>query len=210
MGGNLYPGTLRSAYRRGIFPWPITGLPMVWFCPPERAILEFSRLHIPRSLQRVRRKSRLRFTIDAAFDQVIEGCRRARRPGQDGTWITSAMLRAYQTFHREGHAHSAEAWDEGVLVGGIYGVDADGAFAGESMFYTQPYASKLALLHLVEHLQARGLEWMDIQMTTPVTESLGGRYIPRDAFLALLKQTQERGLVLFDPVPSPPVAARAL
>ncbi len=200
VGGDLHPDSLRLAYGQGIFPWPTPDYPLLWFCPPERGILEFDRLHIPRSLARVRRKSRLTFTIDTAFDRVIEGCREAYRPGQGGTWITPAMEEAYRRFHREGHAHSAEAWDEqGALVGGVYGVDAGGAFAGESMFYRQADASKLTLLHLIEHLQARGLDWLDIQMLTAVTESLGGRYITRDEFLARLKETQARGLVLFDP-----------
>jgi leucyl/phenylalanyl-tRNA--protein transferase len=201
VGGDLHVDSLRLAYREGIFPWPVDGLPLLWFCPPERAILPFARLHIPRSLARARRRSGLTFTMDRAFDRVIEGCREARRPGQSGTWITPAMRRAYGAFHRAGHAHSVEAWEEGELVGGMYGVDVGGVFSGESMFYVRPYASKLALLHMIEHLQARGLDWMDIQMLTPATESLGGQYVPRDEFLALLKATQARGLALFDPAP---------
>lgn len=198
-GGDLHPDSLRLAYGQGIFPWPMTGMPLLWFCPPERALLDFERLHVPRSLQRMRRKSRLTFTIDRAFDQVIDGCRRARRPGQSGTWITSAMRKAYGVFHREGQAHSVEAWDQdGTLVGGMYGVEAGGAFAGESMFYTQPYASKLALLHLVDHLQARGLDWMDIQMMTPHMEAMGAIEVGRDDFLRRLAETQARKLVLFE------------
>jgi leucyl/phenylalanyl-tRNA--protein transferase len=201
IGGGLSPATLRAAYRRGIFPWPVEGLPLLWFCPPERAVLDFTRLHVARRLARARRASRLTFTIDRAFDDVIAACRDAPRPGQRGTWITRAMLEAYRALHRAGGAHSVEAWDEsGALVGGIYGVDVDGAFAGESMFHAVSDASKLALLYLVDHLRSRGLDWMDIQMTTTVTESLGAVYVPRDAFLERLRETRARGLVLFDPV----------
>lgn len=206
VGGDLHPESLRRAYRQGIFPWPHPGLPLLWFCPPERAILDFAHLHVPRRLQRVRRSAGLTCTIDAAFDRVIAGCRAAPRPGQEGTWITPTLERAYCRFHREGGAHSAETWDaEGVLVGGVYGVAAEGVFAGESMFHTRPDASKLALLHLIDHLRSRGLDWMDIQMMTPHMAALGATLVSRDAFLERLKATQARGLALFDP-PSPPVS----
>jgi leucyl/phenylalanyl-tRNA---protein transferase len=119
------------------------------------------------------------------------------RPDQDGTWITGEMIAAYCDLHREGWAHSVEAWEGDELVGGIYGVDAGGAFAGESMFYTRPDASKLALLHLVEHLASRGLDWLDIQTMTPHMRALGARLVSRGEFLNRLKATQEQGLVLF-------------
>ena len=199
VGGDLHPDSLRLAYRQGIFPWPISGVPvMVWFCPPERAILDFTRLHIPRRLERMRRNTRLTFTIDRAFDDVIEGCRTTPRPGQESTWITPAMLRAYRRFHRTGDAHSVEAWDGETLVGGIYGVDAGGVFAGESMFYREPNASRLCLLHLIAHLSARGLDWLDIQMLTPHMEALGATAIPRVDFLRRLRETQARNLALFE------------
>ena len=198
VGGDLHPDTLRLAYGQGIFPWPHDGLPLLWFCPPERAILDFGRLHVPRRLARIRRQSRLTFTMDRAFPQVIAACRRAKRPGQLGTWITPAMERAYCRLHHEGDAHSVEAWDEaGCLVGGVYGVDAGGAFGGESMFHVEPNASKLALLFLVDHLRARGLDWMDIQMTTPHMEALGAIEVSRPAFLERLARTRARSLSLF-------------
>jgi leucyl/phenylalanyl-tRNA--protein transferase len=199
IGGNLRTSTLLEAYRRGIFPWPIEGYPLTWFSPPERALLFFDELHVPRSLARERRRTTLRFTIDADFASVIRACAQAARPGEEGTWINDAMIDAYCELHRRGHAHSVEAWDDedGALVGGIYGVDADGAFAGESMFYTRPNASKLALLHLVEHLSARGLEWMDVQVMSPHMERLGARNVTRDEFLERLAETRGRGLKLF-------------
>jgi leucyl/phenylalanyl-tRNA--protein transferase len=197
LGGNLEPETLREAYRNGVFPWPADDLPLLWFCPRERAILELARIHVGRSLARAQRRSRCTFTIDAAFERVIAHCAAEPRPGQDGTWITDEMLEAYVRMHQLGFAHSVEAWLDGRLVGGLYGVDTDGAFSAESMFYHEPYASRLALLHLADHLRARGAEWIDIQVMTPHMERLGARNVTRREFLALLRQTRARGLQLF-------------
>ncbi|MBC7691469.1 MAG: leucyl/phenylalanyl-tRNA--protein transferase [Methylotenera sp.] len=187
VGGNLHPETLLSAYRRGIFPWPMEEYPLCWFSPPERAVLDFDEIHIPRSLRQEMKRSRFKLTLDQAFDEVIQNCADMERPDQDGTWITEAMIEAYCRLHRLGHAHSAEAWvdspDGPELVGGVYGVDPGGAFAGESMFHTEAYASKLALLHLIEHLRSQGLKWLDIQTLTPHMKALGAKLISRDEFL---------------------------
>ena len=201
VGGNLLPETLLAAYRRGIFPWPIESWPLTWFSPQERAILVFDEMHIARSLARERRRTRLRFTIDQDFRGVIESCARAVRPHEEGTWITRAMIEAYCELHGRGAAHSVEAWEGEELVGGIYGVDAGGAFAGESMFYLKPNASKLALLRLVEHLSARGLAWLDIQVMTPHMHALGAKLVGRDEFLDRLAAELSRGRVLF-PAPN--------
>jgi leucyl/phenylalanyl-tRNA--protein transferase len=197
VGGRPEPALLEEAYARGIFPWPVDGYPLLWFSPPERGVLMFEELHVPRSLARERRRTRLTFSIDRAFEQVIRACAAVSRAHEKGTWIKPWMIRGYSEFHRLGRAHSVEAWEEGELVGGLYGVDAGGAFAGESMFHLRPNASKLALLFLVEHLRARGLEWLDIQVMTPHMEALGARLIPREEFLRLLARTQARGLRLF-------------
>ncbi len=201
VGGGLEPGTLVAAYRRGIFPWPVPGLPLLWFCPRERAILELDRLHVGRSLARARRQTTLRFTIDAAFTEVIHACAGTLRPGQDDTWITPEIVVAYTRLHHLGVAHSAEAWREDRLVGGVYGVDVDGAFAAESMFHLESDASKLVLLHLTEHLRAGGLDWIDIQVLTPHLERLGARTITRAQFLARLARTRAAGRRLFAPRP---------
>jgi len=198
VGGDLHPDSLRLAYRQGIFPWPTAGLPLLWFCPPERAVLEFAHLHIPRSLRAARLRAPLQFTIDRAFASVIRACADTPRPGQDGTWITAGMVAAYTRLHRMGIVHSVEAWHGDRLVGGLYGVDVDGAFAAESMFFREPNASKLVVLHLVEHLRGRGLDWIDIQVLTPHMARLGARTISRDAFLARLQETRARRLVLFN------------
>jgi len=198
IGGDLRPATLLSAYRQGIFPWPIEDYPLPWFCPPQRAILEFDRLHIPRSLAKERRKTLWRLSIDEDFAGVINRCANTPREGEPGTWITREMIAAYERLHQLGFAHSVEVWEGALLIGGLYGVDADGSFAGESMFHIKPNASKLALLHLVEHLAARGARWIDIQTLTPHLETLGAREISRDEFLDLLLTTRRTGLRLFN------------
>jgi leucyl/phenylalanyl-tRNA---protein transferase len=197
LGGELHWVNLVEAYRRGIFPWPIDGWPVPWFCPRYRAILDFGDLRVGRSLRRARGRAAFRFTIDQAFAEVIRACAEVPRPDQDGTWITARMIDAYCDLHREGRAHSVEAWDGDELVGGVYGVDAGGVFAGESMFFVRPDASKLALLYLVDHLAARGSDWIDIQTMTPHMRALGAKLVSRGEFLNRLKKTQERGLVLF-------------
>lgn len=191
-GGDLHPESLRLAYREGIFPWPLSskvqGIPIAWFCPEERAILEFKDIHIPRSLAKLGRKNPYHFTIDRDFPAVVAACAAIPRPGQDDTWITEEMLGAYCELHRWGYAHSVEAWEGNDLVGGLYGVEIDGAaFAGESMFHLRDGASKLALLHLVEHLKSKGVTWMDIQVMTPHLEHLGAKTLSRNAFLRKLK-----------------------
>jgi leucyl/phenylalanyl-tRNA--protein transferase len=201
LGGDLEPETLLMAYRQGIFPWPISGLPLAWFCPPERAILEWKDLHLSRSLRkwidRSRQEGTYRFTIDQAFPEVIRQCASVPRPDQDGTWITSKMTRAYIRLHQLGHAHSMEIWRNQTLVGGLYGVDGGGFFAGESMFHKEPNVSKWIVLSLMEHLHSQGLEWMDIQVMTPHMKALGAQVISRDAFLSKLEQAKSQGISLF-------------
>jgi leucyl/phenylalanyl-tRNA--protein transferase len=197
-GDELTVDNLRKAYRLGIFPWHVDGLPLPWYCPEKRAILDFADLHIPRSLERARRKAPFTFTIDKDFKSVIENCAGISRRGETGTWITPGFIRSYTQLHHEGMAHSIEAWDAaGNLVGGVYGVDAGGVFCGESMFHTATGASKLALLHLIDHLKARGSTWLDAQVMTPHIRALGAKEITRSAFLRKLREAQSRRLRLF-------------
>ncbi len=198
IGDDLAPETLRWAYGHGIFPWPMDSMPLLWFCPPARAVLEFDTLHVPHRLARQRRRCPYTFTLDTAFDQVLDACRRAPRPGQSGTWITPALQQAFSRFHQTGDAHSVEAWNaEGQLVGGLYGVASGGAFGGESMFHLAPNASKLALLFLIDYLGAQGVRWMDIQMMTPHMEVLGAVHIPRALFLDKLEAAHLRPPICF-------------
>jgi leucyl/phenylalanyl-tRNA--protein transferase len=197
-GDTLTVNNVREAYLKGIFPWQMEGIPLPWYCPEQRAIIEFKDLHIPRSLERSRRRNEFTFTIDKVFSEVVEECSRSFRPGQKGTWITDEFIDVYSQLHKQGMAHSVEAWSQdGELVGGIYGVDAGGVFCGESMFYKQPNASKLALLHLIDHLRSCGSTWLDVQVMTPHIRALGAKEIERDVFLKKLRETQDRGLILF-------------
>lgn len=179
---------LLEAYSFGIFPWPHPDLPTLWFCPPQRGILEFREFHISKSLKKFCRQAPFRVTFDRAFDQVLAACASLPRPGQSGTWITDKLLKAYREFHRAGYVHSLEVWEGENLVGGLYGVYVAGLFSGESMFYLRPNASKFGLVKLIEFLQSNGLEWIDIQMVTPLLKSLGGKYISRADFLARLER----------------------
>lgn len=197
-GDELKIENLIEAYTKGVFPWHMKGVPLPWFCPEKRAILEFSELHIPRSLDKGRRKGLLEFTIDKAFPAVIKECSLATRNGQKGTWITDEFIERYTELFDLGHVHSIEAWDEnGELAGGLYGVDASGVFCGESMFFKKPNASKLALLFLIDHLRIRGSTWLDNQVMTPHFKAFGAKEIDRKDFLRKLKETQGLELKLF-------------
>jgi len=188
---------VRDAYRKGVFPWPIEGMPLPWFCPEYRAVLFFEDLHVPRSLEKTRKNTDYEFSIDRDFAAVLDNCRSAPRRGQHGTWITDEYVRVYNELHEMGEAHSVEVWSRNKLVGGIYGVDAGGVFCGESMFFKKPNASKLALLHLIDHLQNKGADWFDIQVMTPHMEKFGAVEIRRADFLKRLRKTQQQNLELF-------------
>ena len=197
-GDPLTVENFREAYTKGIFPWYMDGIPLPWYCPERRAIIEFTDLHVPKSLERARRRNEFMFTIDKAFRRVIEECSRATRPRQGGTWITKEFITTYTALHREGMAHSVEVWDmDGELVGGVYGVDAGGVFCGESMFYKKPNASKLALLYLIDQLTSRGSTWIDAQVMTPHIKALGAKEVSRREFLKKLGETQKRKIDLF-------------
>ncbi len=158
IGGELSPEWLLAAYRRGIFPWPVTEEDveiLAWFSPHPRAVLEFDNLHVHRRLQRRLRRGEFEATFDQAFYEVIEACA-APRAQSFGTWITPRMLGAYRKMHDLGWAHSVEVWQQGELVGGLYGIALGGFFGGESMFHRRRDASKAAVVFLVEHLRERG------------------------------------------------------
>ncbi len=188
IGGRLTVERLLDAYRNGIFPWPHDpDDPMLWFSPDPRAILPLDGLHVARRLERRLRSGQFAFTCDQAFADVLAGCGSGgNRRG--GTWLTPEMVEAYVEFHRQGHAHSVETWFEGKLVGGVYGVSIGGLFSAESMFYRVRDASKAALARLVEHLNARGYQLLDIQQWTPHTGRLGAVEIPRRDYLQRLSE----------------------
>lgn len=194
----LSVANLRAAYQRGIFPWP--GRPdeaIPWCCPRRRGILRFDELTPGRNLEKTARKPGWTYSIDRAFPAVIAACAAAPRPGQEGTWISPAVVAAYTALHHAGGAHSVEVWRDGELVGGLYGVDAGGFFGGESMFHHVDNASKLAIWFLARHLRARGQTWMDIQQLTPHMARFGAREVTRATFLAQLADELASGRVLF-------------
>jgi leucyl/phenylalanyl-tRNA---protein transferase len=182
VGGDLEPATLVLAYRSGVFPWFGEEDPILWWSPDPRAIIEMDGLYISRRLERTRRSGKFQLTINRAFGAVIRSC--ADRAG--GTWITRAMLFAYERLHRLGIAHSVEAWHAGALAGGVYGVALGGFFSGESMFARVNDASKVALAFLFDHLRTRGFQLFDTQVRTDHTTSLGAIEIPRREYLAQL------------------------
>lgn len=188
IGGDLEIATLQLAYQNGIFPWPTEEFPLLWFAPPERAVLVFSELRIPKRYQRERKKFQFHFKIDRQFEKVIQACAKGSTRNSTGTWITSDIIRAYLQFHEAGYAHSFECYNAAdELVGGMYGVSMGAMFAGESMFFLESGASKETLLFTCDELQKRGATWMDIQMISPLLESFGAREIPRAQFTAKLK-----------------------
>jgi len=207
VGGDLSPDRLLRAYCEGIFPWFNEGSPILWWSPDPRLVLFPDELHVSSSLARTIRRGRYRITADAAFGRVIRGCSRADRPGQDGTWITTEMIAAYEELHRLGYAHSFEAWSGEALVGGLYGVNVGGAFFGESMFSERPDASKVAFVRSVEFMRGNGVELVDCQVRTDHLVRLGAREIPRTEFLdrldGLLAKPTLRGKWELGP-PGPP------
>jgi len=203
VGGDLSAERLLTAYRMGIFPWFGPGQPILWWSPDPRMVLEVDRLHVGRSLRKRIRQQPYRITLDTAFHDVIVACASVPRPGQDGTWITQEMVRAYDTLHAQGHAHSAEAWDqEGRLVGGLYGVASGRMFFGESMFAKASDASKIAFVRLVQQLVAWGFPLIDCQMHTDHLARFGAHEISRQEFLRrcheLVNQPDRPGPWSFD------------
>jgi leucyl/phenylalanyl-tRNA--protein transferase len=186
VGGRLSPEWLLDAYRHGIFPWPMwDDEPIAWWSPDPRAIIALDGLHVSRRLRRTLRRRRFRVACDRDFEGVIRGCATTGdRPL--ATWLTPAMIAAYCRMHALGHAHSIEVWLDDRLVGGTYGIAIGGLFAAESMFHLERDASKVALVHLVAHLKARGYGLLDIQQWTPHTGSMGATEIPRLEYLRRL------------------------
>jgi len=190
VGGDLNPDRLLSAYRQGVFPWFSDGQPILWWSPDPRAILYPADLHISRSLRKSLRTQGFAVTADRAFDDVIQRCAESRN-AREGTWITSGMQEAYCTLHRMGYAHSVETWQNGQLVGGLYGLAIGKAFFGESMFSQITDASKTALVALSVSLTAGGYHFIDCQVVSEHLNSLGAKAVPRYRFSSELKQAVE-------------------
>jgi leucyl/phenylalanyl-tRNA--protein transferase len=186
IGGDLSPERLLLAYSSGIFPWYSEMEPIIWWAPDPRFVLFPEKLKVRKSMAQFIRNTRLQVTFDTAFREVITACAAQKREGQEGTWITGEMAEAYLTLHDDGFAHSVEVWEEGQLVGGLYGVSMGSLFFGESMFHKRSNASKLAFITLVSELEKRDFTMIDCQVETSHLGSLGAELLPRTSFMEKL------------------------
>ena len=187
MGGDVSVERLLLAYKNGIFPWYDDTVPL-WWSPDPRFVLIPEELKVSKSMQQIIKKKTFTFKVNTDFNQVIHHCQSLNRKDQDGTWITEDLKESFIELHRLGHAHSAEAWINNELVGGLYGIKMGPFFFGESMFSKVSNASKFAFIHWVRQLQEEGIILIDCQVYTEHLESLGAKMIPREDFIQLLKQ----------------------
>jgi leucyl/phenylalanyl-tRNA---protein transferase len=188
-GGDLEPESLLLAYSSGIFPWPLEESVVAWFAPPTRAVIVLDEFHVSRKLSRALKKSPFEHQMDHDFMGVITRCAEVKNRGtQGGTWITPSVIEAYGELFRLGHCHSFESYRNGVLVGGLYGIQIGRFFAAESSFYREPGASKAAMCFMVEYLRDQGISWFDCQVLTPFSESFGAREISREEYMGWLAE----------------------
>lgn len=185
IGGDLSMERLLLAYRSGIFPWYDDETPL-WWSPDPRFVLFPDKLKVSKSMKQLLRKEAYTFTTNKVFEQVIQNCQQAPRTGQDGTWINEDIIAAYTKLHHMGYAHSAEVWQDGELVGGLYGIRMGNMFFGESMFSKQSNASKYAFIKYIQQLQEEGVQLVDCQVYTEHLESLGAEMISRDEFTRMI------------------------
>ncbi len=188
VGGDLSPQRLLNAYAAGIFPWYSKGQPLLWWSPDPRLVLFPSEFKRHKNLRRLVQSGKFQVTVNRDFAGVITACSQVERKGQEGTWITPEMQKAYRRLHEMGYARSVECWMDDRLVGGLYGVVLGKVFFGESMFHTVTDASKVALWYLVDDLLDQGFALIDAQQDTPHMRSLGARLISRKDFLQLLNE----------------------
>lgn len=192
LGGRPDPDLLIAAYSQGIFPWPHEGWPLLWFSPDPRFVLIPREAHLSRSLRKLMAKGSLEIRADTAFAEVIRRCAQKPRPGQEGTWITRGMIRGYCALAERGLAHSIEAWRDGRLVGGLYGLSLGAVFFGESMWSDESNASKVCLASLLGNLVHWDFELLDCQAATPTLTAFGARDWPRRRFLTALAAALEQ------------------
>jgi len=188
VGGDLSVNKLLLAYRWGIFPWYHEGQPILWWWIAPRLMLRPAQVHISHSLKILLKKNVFRISFNTCFDEVMQQCGLVEREGQEGTWITQDMIEAYSALHKAGYAHSVEAWQNEELVGGLYGLAYGKIFSGESMFAKKSNASKVAFIHLAQHLTSLNFEWIDCQQDTPHLRSMGASLILEDQFLYTLRE----------------------
>jgi leucyl/phenylalanyl-tRNA--protein transferase len=187
VGGDLSAERLMLAYRSGIFPWFEEGEPILWWSPKKRMVLYPNEIVVSKSMRNIINRNVFEVTFNQNFREVISNCQRIKREGQDGTWITDAMVEAYCKLYELGYAKSVEVWQDGHLVGGLYGIDLGTIFCGESMFSKVPNASKMGFIALAKNLKANHYQLLDCQLHNNHLESLGCREITRDAFMKVLQ-----------------------
>ncbi len=196
VGGDLSVETLISAYSQGIFPWPISSeYPLTWFSPDPRGILFTKEFHCSRSFKKFLKRTSLVVKFNQDFEDIIKRCQEASRPHQQSTWITHPMVRAYNKLFEAGNAFCVGVYQQDQLVGGMYGVKIGQYYAGESMFHSADNASKLALFALFQKFNEMNIPWLDTQMVTEVTASLGAKEIPRSYFTLLLEKQCKKEMI---------------
>jgi len=191
LGGDLSPERLLLAYKSGIFPWFEDGEPITWWSPDPRMVLFLDELVVSKSMRNILNRNMFEITFNQNFRDVISNCQKIKREGQNGTWITDDMIEAYCKLHELGIAKSVEVWQDGKLVGGLYGIDLGHIFCGESMFSKVSNASKVAFISLVNKLKNENYKLLDCQVYNSHLESLGCREIDRDEFMEILKENIE-------------------
>jgi leucyl/phenylalanyl-tRNA--protein transferase len=190
-GGSLSPERLLLAYRWGIFPWFNEGQPILWWWITPRLMIRPQQVHVSHSVRNAMNQNQFRITIDQNFEGVMRNCSSVERAGQGGgTWILPEMIDAYIELHHLGYAHSVEAYDGDKLVGGLYGLALGKIFSGESMFALKANASKVCFVHLANHLNKKGFEWIDCQQDTPHMRTFGAELIDQETFLHILRDNQ--------------------
>lgn len=175
---------LKLAYTYGLFPWPLSEYPdlIPWFYPLQRGVLEFDNFHVSKSLKKEIKKNKYEIIFNQDFERIIKQCALQPRKGQDGTWINDKIIKAYCDLFEKGGAYCVGAYQNNFLVGGLYGVKSKNYYSGESMFHLHPNSSKICLVKLIEKLQKENINYLDIQMVTPLLESFGAHYISRQQF----------------------------
>ena len=186
IGGDLDPKRILQAYKQGIFPWFESDDYLVWWSPDPRMVLFPAKLKISKSTKKILKDGSFNVTFNQSFDQVVECCASVKRFGQNGTWITEGLKKAYNLLHKEGHAFSVEVWKDFELVGGLYGIDLGDVFCGESMFSKENNASKIGFIHLIKELTKNGYKLIDCQVPSAHLKSLGAEEISREQFLNFL------------------------
>jgi leucyl/phenylalanyl-tRNA--protein transferase len=186
IGGDLDPKRILQAYKQGIFPWFESDDYLVWWSPDPRMVLFPAKLKISKSTKKILKDGSFNVTFNQSFDQVVECCASVKRFGQNGTWITEGLKKAYNLLHKEGHAFSVEVWKDFELVGGLYGIDLGDVFCGESMFSKENNASKIGFIRLIKELTKNGYKLIDCQVPSAHLKSLGAEEISREQFLNFL------------------------